>query len=156
MIGLRWNFGAPKPRMRPAAAPAPAPMPMKESAPMPAPKPAPAPVPAAQPRAFLIFFDWDRSNIRPDAQRILEAAARAAKEGNQVRIALTGHADRSGRASYNQRLSEWRAAAAKAALVALGLPANSIATVGRGESQPLVPTADGVREPRNRRVEIQF
>jgi len=154
MIGLRWNFGAPKPRMQSAAAPAPAPM--KESAPMPVPKPAPAPVPVAQPRAFLIFFDWDRTNIRPDAQQILEAAARAVKQGKQVRIALTGHADRSGRTSYNQRLSERRAAAAKAAMVTLGIPASSIATVGRGESQPLVATADGVREPRNRRVEIQF
>jgi len=157
MIGLRWNFGVPKAPVKTVAAPAPAPVP--EAAPMvqaPAPAPKPAPEPAPQPRAFLIFFDWDKSNIRPDARQILEAAARVAKQGKSVRIALTGHADRSGTTRYNQGLSERRAAAAKAAMVALGIPANAISTVGRGESQPLVATADGVREPRNRRVEIQF
>ncbi len=153
MLGLRWRFGAPaaKPQPEPAAAPAPAPAP----APVAQAAPAPTPAPAA-PRSFLIFFDWDKSNIRPDAQKILEAAAAAAKSGARVSIQLTGHADRSGPTRYNQRLSERRANAAKAALVQLGLSANSIATVGRGESQPLVATADGVREPRNRRVEIQF
>jgi len=151
MLGLRWRFGAPaaKPQPEPVAAPAPAP------APAPVAKAAPAPAPAA-PRSFLIFFDWDKSNIRPDAQKILEAAAAAAKSGARVSIQLTGHADRSGTTRYNQRLSERRANAAKAELVKLGLSSGSIATVGRGESQPLVATADGVREPRNRRVEIQF
>jgi OOP family OmpA-OmpF porin len=161
MIGLRWNLGVPKAPVQTAPVPAPAPVaesvPMVQvPAPMPVPQPAPAPEPAAQPRAFLIFFDWDKSNIRPDAQQILEAAARLAKQGKAVRIALTGHADRSGTTRYNQGLSERRAAAAKAVMVALGIPANAISTVGRGESQPLVATADGVREPRNRRVEIQF
>ncbi|MFM2130155.1 MAG: hypothetical protein RL477_1701, partial [Pseudomonadota bacterium] len=148
MVGLRWSFGAPKasPAPAPAAVPAPAP----------APQAAPAPAPAAAPRSFLIFFDWDKSNIRPDAQKILEAAAAAAKAGSSVSIQLTGHADRSGPTRYNQRLSERRANAARDTLVKLGLPANTIATVGRGETQPLVPTDDGVREPRNRRVEIQF
>ena len=49
-----------------------------------------------------------------------------------------------------------RADAVKAEMVRMGVPANDIATVARGESSLLVPTADGVREPRNRRVEIVF
>lgn len=148
MVGLRWRFGGPAPAPKPEPAAAPSPAPVAQAT--------PAPAPAAQPRSFLIFFDWDKSAIRPDAQKILEAAAAAAKAGSQVSIQLTGHADRSGPTRYNQRLSERRANAAKAALQKLGLSAGSIATVGRGEAQPLVPTDDGVREPRNRRVEIQF
>ena len=67
---------------------------------------------------------------------------------------LTGHADRSGPVAYNQRLSERRADAVKARLIREGIPAGQIVTIGRGETQPMVPTADGVREPQNRRVEI--
>jgi hypothetical protein len=69
-------------------------------------------------------------------------------------VTATGHADRSGPEGYNMALSLRRANAVKNSLVRNGVPAASIAVVGRGESQPLVPTADGVREPQNRRVEI--
>lgn len=153
MVGVRFNLTPPAPAPK-----APEPMPAAEPAPAPAPaaKPAPEPAPPAGPRSFLVFFDWDKADIRADARQILEAAARAAKNGNQVRIQLTGHADRSGPAGYNQRLSVRRANNAKEVLVGLGIPANQIGTVGRGETEPLVSTADGVREPRNRRVEIAF
>ncbi len=163
MIGLRYRFAAPKkaPRPRPAAvvapplrpkpAPAPAPMPVAK----PKPKPKPAPPPPA-PRAFLVFFDWNKANIRPDAQQVLDAAAAYAKQRGLVRVNLAGHADRSGPASYNMRLSLRRAQAVRAAFIKLGIKAENISLVGRGESQPLVATADGVREPRNRRVEIAF
>ena len=103
-----------------------------------------------------MFFDWNKSTIRPDAQRVLDAAAAYAKRRGLSRVNLAGHADRSGKTSYNMRLSLRRAQAAKAALVKLGVKAGDISLVGRGESEPLVSTADGVREPRNRRVEIAF
>ena len=64
------------------------------------------------------------------------------------------HADRSGPENYNMALSLRRANAVKDALVREGVPATAISVVGKGETQPLVPTADGVREPQNRRVEI--
>ena len=105
---------------------------------------------------FLVFFDFDRSNITADAQRVIEEAAAAAKAGNVSRIQLTGHTDRSGSDQYNLALGTRRGEAVKQALVRLGIPANSIAVISRGESQPLVPTADGVREPQNRRVEIML
>jgi OmpA-OmpF porin, OOP family len=153
MIGLRWSFGAPEHVMA-QAAPAPAP------APMPAPPPkveAPAPAPApAQPRRFLIFFDWNKATLTPEARSILASAAAAAKQGQVVRIELTGHADRSGPATYNMRLSQRRADAARAQLVRDGIAAGEIVTYAKGETEPLVPTADGVREPQNRRVEIVF
>lgn len=158
MLGLRYRFAAPKraPRPRPAAAVAPPLRPAPAPAPKPMAKPKPAPQPAPQPRSYIVFFDWDRANIRPDAAKVLEAAAAYAKQRGLVRINLTGHADRSGAASYNMRLSLRRAQAVKAALVKLGISAGNISLVGRGESEPLVATADGVREPRNRRVEIAF
>jgi len=117
--------------------------------------PPPAPPPAAAPKKnFLVFFDFDRSNITADAQRVITEAAAAAKAGNVSRIQLTGHTDRSGSDQYNMALSLRRGEAVKQALIRQGIPAASIAVIGRGESQPLVPTADGVREPQNRRVEI--
>ena len=128
------------------AAPPPPPPPMAK----------PMPKPAPPLRSFIVFFDWNRADIRADAQRVLETAAAYVKQRGFARINLVGHADRSGKASYNMGLSQRRADVAKAALVKLGLPASGIETVGRGESAPLVGTADGVREPRNRRVEISF
>jgi len=117
--------------------------------------PQPPPAPAAAPKKnFLVFFDFDRSNITADAQKVITEAATAAKAGNVSRIQLTGHTDRSGSDQYNMALSLRRGEAVKQALIRLGIPAASIAVIGRGESQPLVPTADGVREPQNRRVEI--
>jgi OmpA-OmpF porin, OOP family len=71
-------------------------------------------------------------------------------------IVATGHADRSGPDNYNVRLSERRATAVKNQLVREGVPAGIIQTAGKGERENLVQTADGVREPRNRRVEIVF
>ncbi|MDF3073496.1 MAG: hypothetical protein K0S54_1163 [Alphaproteobacteria bacterium] len=132
-----YNFGAPRRVMaRPVAAP---------------PAPPPAMVPTAN---YIVFFDFDRSNITADAQRVINDAATAAKAGNKSRIQLTGHTDRSGSDQYNMALSLRRGEAVKQALIRLGIPANAIAIIGRGESQPLVPTADGVREAQNRRVEI--
>jgi len=142
MIGLRFALGTP-----PAAAAAPAPVAA----------PAPAPRQEVQaPRSFQVFFDFDKSNIRPDARPIIEEAANNARKGGLSRITLTGHTDRAGSDAYNQRLSIRRAEAVKAELVRLGFNPNDIAVIGKGESDPLVPTADGVREPKNRRVEIVF
>jgi outer membrane protein OmpA-like peptidoglycan-associated protein len=117
-----------------------------------APAPAPAPAPAV-PKTYLVFFDFDKSDITPEAARIIKQAADEAKKGN-VRVIVTGHADRSGATDYNQRLSERRAGAVRAGLVREGVAGNAIQISGRGENENLVPTADGAREPRNRRVEI--
>jgi outer membrane protein OmpA-like peptidoglycan-associated protein len=108
------------------------------------------------PKTYLVFFDFDKSDITPEAARIIKQAADDAKRGNVRLIVATGHADRSGSTQYNQRLSERRAAAVKSALVREGIAEGTIQTAGRGENENLVPTADGVREPRNRRVEIVF
>jgi outer membrane protein OmpA-like peptidoglycan-associated protein len=115
--------------------------------------PPPAP-PPAQTNSFMVFFDWDRSNLSQQALATIGQAANAYKTKGSARVVATGHADRSGPENYNMALSLRRANAVKDALVQNGVPATAISVVGKGESQPLVPTADGVREPQNRRVEI--
>src|SRR5215218_10963231 len=105
---------------------------------------------------YLVFFDLDRATLRPDARAAVgEAAQEYLRQAGAARLALAGHADRSASAAYNRRLSERRVEAVRRELVRLGVPADAIDTVARGEEDPLVPTADGVREPRNRRVEIE-
>jgi outer membrane protein OmpA-like peptidoglycan-associated protein len=116
--------------------------------------PPPAPQAPVAAKSFIVFFDFDRSNITAQAQATINDAVAAAKAGNSTRITLTGHTDRSGSEQYNQALSVRRGEAVKAAMIRGGIPANAIVVIGRGESAPLVPTADGVREPQNRRVEI--
>src|SRR5215472_4367120 len=123
------------------------------AAPPPAP-PAPPPPPTHQ--VYLVFFDWDRYNITPEGMQILEAAAAHWKAGGAVQIQVTGYTDLSGSAGYNQRLSERRANAVAVALQRLGIPRNEMIVAGRGMNDPRVPTALGVREPQNRRVEIVF
>jgi outer membrane protein OmpA-like peptidoglycan-associated protein len=119
-------------------------------------RPAPQPATPAQAEAakFLVFFDWDKATLTPEARRIIASAADEYKRTGSTRIVTTGHTDLSGTPQYNLRLSERRAEAVKAELVRLGVPATVITTIGKGEEDPLVPTKDGVREAQNRRVEI--
>ena len=107
-----------------------------------------------QAASFMVFFDWDRSNLSQQALATIGQAANAFKQKGAARLVATGHTDTSGPADYNMALSLRRANAVKDALVQNGVPANVISVVGRGEQGLLVPTPDGVREPQNRRVEI--
>lgn len=121
-------------------------------------RPAPAPV-AAAPReqSFLVFFDFDKYNITSEGEAVIQrAVANFRRTGQTPRIIATGHADKVGTPEYNMGLSDRRAVAVREALVRAGVPVNDITTEAKGETQPLVPTPDGVREPQNRRVEIAF
>jgi OOP family OmpA-OmpF porin len=122
-----------------------------------APPSAPAAEAAAAPavaRTYLVFFDWDRSDLTDRARQIIGEAAEASRTVQTTRIEVQGHADRSGSAEYNMRLSRRRADTVAAELVRRGVARSIITIEAFGESKPLVPTADGVREPQNRRVEI--
>jgi outer membrane protein OmpA-like peptidoglycan-associated protein len=141
---------APKPAVPPPGAPMAAP---KGVAPQPV---APRAAPTAQTDVakYLVFFDWDKATLTPEARRIIASAAEEYKRTGAAKIVATGHTDLSGTPQYNLELSERRADAVKAELVGLGVPAGVITTIGKGEEDPLVPTKDGVREAQNRRVEI--
>lgn len=148
LAGLRYYFDeAPAAAAAPVAMAAPAPQ---------APRQAPVtkPVVEAAAQNYIIFFDFDQSKITPEAQRILASVASDYKAGKAPKVSLSGHADRSGKDKYNVGLSKRRAEAAEKELVRLGVPANVIATSWAGERENMVPTADGVREAQNRRVEI--
>jgi OOP family OmpA-OmpF porin len=116
--------------------------------------PAPVAQEVVQAKSYLVFFDFDSSQLTADAQSIVASAAADALAGGSPRLDVTGHTDRSGSDAYNQALSIRRATSVQNALIAGGVPAGIIVIRGAGESEPLVPTADGVREPQNRRVEI--
>jgi OOP family OmpA-OmpF porin len=120
-------------------------------------KPTQKPVAMAEPpaRDYLVFFDFDRTEIRADTANILNNVINAIRELKANTVELIGHADRAGATAYNQRLSERRAASVRQYLSGRGV-STQVTTAGRGESDPRVPTADGVREQENRRVEIHL
>ena len=137
LLGLRYAFNVTPPPM--------------EAAPAPAASVAPAPAPS---RSYLVFFDWDKSDLTARAQAIIADAAKNAARVQTTRIAVAGHADKSGTPAYNQTLSLARANNVAAELVRLGVAKSAISISAFGDTKPLVPTAAGVREPQNRRVEI--
>ena len=147
--GLTFNFGAPPPPPPPPPPPAP-------PAPPPPAPPAPPPPPACAPGPYIVFFDWDKSDITPQASAILDNAAAQYAQCGQARVVIAGHADRSGSADYNVGLSQRRADNVAGYLEGRGIPRSVMTTEAFGESRPLVETADGVREPQNRRVEITY
>ncbi|MGE3774940.1 MAG: OmpA family protein [Gammaproteobacteria bacterium] len=121
----------------------------------PPPPPPAAPPPPATPENYLVFFDFDRADITDEGRAVLQNVVDDAAGQTVSRVVATGHADTSGSARYNERLSQRRADAVRAALSDLQLETGGIVTEARGETEPLVPTGDGVREPQNRRVEIK-
>ena len=133
MVGVRYAFGV-----------APAPVEVVQ----------PAPVAQTAARTYLVFFDWDRADLTNRARAIINEAAQATTKVAVTRIEVSGNTDRSGTPQYNLGLSQRRATNVAAELVRLGVPRAAITTQAYGESRPLVQTADGVREPQNRRVEI--
>ena len=121
----------------------------------PPPPPAPIATPAREAaRTYLVFFDWDRADLTTRARAIINEAAQATTRIAVTRIEVSGNTDRSGTPQYNLGLSQRRASNVAAELVRLGVPRAAITTQAYGESRPLVQTANGVREPQNRRVEI--
>ena len=147
--GLTFNFGAPEPAPVPVE-PVPAPLP-------PEPTPAPEPTPVVcTPGPYIVFFEWDKSDITPEAAGILDNAISNYQSCGNAQVMLAGHADRSGTATYNVGLSQRRADAVRAYLEGRGIGGGSISSEAFGEGRPRVDTADGVRELQNRRVEITY
>jgi len=122
--------------------------------PAPPPPAAAAPPPPPPEHNFTVFFDWDRANITPEGQQIVEAAAGTFKSGPPVSVQVIGHTDTSGSAAFNQKLSVRRAQNVGNALAQAGVPPSAMNVSGVGQNDLKVPTPDGVREPQNRRTEI--
>ena len=106
------------------------------------------------PANYTVYFYFDKSVINPAGQAVINDVLADAAKHAPSSVSVTGHADRAGPEDYNMALSLRRADAVRSALIAGGVSADKITVAGRGESEPAVPTADGVREAKNRRVEI--
>ena len=107
-------------------------------------------------RLTLVLFNFDSDTVDAQSVATLDAMANWARAVNAASIGVTGHTDRAGSQSYNINLSLRRALAVRAALVRSGMRTETVSFSGAGETLPRVPTADGVREPLNRRVEIEL
>lgn len=111
-------------------------------------------LPAATDRGWsLIFFAHDSADLSAQARTSLNHTVAVALERPKLNVHITAHTDRSGSSAYNMALSRRRAEAIRDELVRLGVPTQRIKLEWRGESQNLVETNDGVREPQNRRAD---
>jgi len=115
-----------------------------------------ATAPAADPTIYLVFFDFDKSDLSPEATRVIAKAAKAIAAGYRTNIKVDGYTDTSGTVPYNLKLSVRRSQAVQGELIRNGIPGSSIRIEGFGEGDQLTPTPDGVREPQNRRATIDL
>ncbi|MEM8752012.1 MAG: OmpA family protein [Pseudomonadota bacterium] len=103
---------------------------------------------------YIVFFGFDRSDLTSAARGVISDVVAALEGVSNPIVSLVGHADTSGPAEYNVGLSERRVNRVAEAMAASGVNMSGVTRAARGEADPAVPTGDGVREPRNRRVEI--
>lgn len=107
-----------------------------------------------QPRTFLIYFIFGTDTLTEESRAQLPLILDSIKEYPAPEVSIVGHTDRAGPADVNARLALDRAEAIRDVLIEEGLDPNLIEVSSHGEANPVVPTADGVAEPRNRRVEV--
>jgi outer membrane protein OmpA-like peptidoglycan-associated protein len=108
------------------------------------------------PHSYMVFFDFNKSDLTSQAVTIVDTAAKNAGPAHVTQITCTGHTDTVGSDAYNMRLSRRRAESVAAELEKQGIPSGEIEIVAKGKKDLLVPTGDGVREPQNRRVQIVY
>jgi len=114
---------------------------------------------AAQPQrpiSFLLYFLGDSDEYTPESKEAFESVSTEIARRKAAEVVVIGHTDRMGALEYNDTLSLRRAERVRKDFVDRGVPDNAISVAGRGEREPIVPTADEVTEPRNRRVEINI
>lgn len=105
---------------------------------------------------YLVFFNWDSTELGAGARNVLAAVADEVSSNPPSAINVVGHTDTSGAADYNKKLAFKRANAVRDALIANGVDAALLSVDAQGEEELLVETPDNVREPANRRVNISF
>lgn len=148
MFGLRYSFAQPAPAPEPAPAPPPAPIPAAPAAPVVEAGPICENVP------FVVYFEWDSSELSAQAQNVIGDAAERVQDCEVTLVAVEGHTDTSGNPAYNERLSQRRAGIVRDELIQAGVAASLITVEARGEGALAKATPDGVREPLNRRSQV--
>lgn len=104
---------------------------------------------------YTVFFPFDRAQLTPESMKLVDDIKRDLATMPVPEVVVTGHTDLVGSDAYNDELSGRRAEIVRTILVNAGVPIARIDVAARGKREPLVPTRDGVSEPRNRRVEIK-
>jgi peptidoglycan-associated lipoprotein len=113
--------------------------------------------PAAEDKVVLkpIYFEYNKSNIRPEYQPVLEGISKWMGKKSAVQLLVEGHCDERGTDEYNLALGERRALAVRRYLVALGVSADRVHTISYGEEKPAVSGSDEAAWSKNRRVEFK-
>jgi len=106
------------------------------------------------PRHFLLYFESGSNQLTPESEQLLPEILEHVKSRSVPDVTVTGHTDTTGPAESNIALGLSRASAIRDRLVAVGLDLSLVSTESHGEANLLIPTADEIPEPRNRRVEV--
>ena len=106
------------------------------------------------PRSFLLYFQFGSDKLTPESEAELPQILATIREYPAAEVTVIGHTDRVGSEPTNLALGRERAEAIRTRLVTIGIPPGMVDATSHGEKNPLVPTADEVPEPRNRRVEV--
>ena len=112
--------------------------------------------PGASQENRIIYFEFDRFDVKPEYNTILQAHARYLSSNPSARVRLEGHADERGSREYNIGLGEKRAQSVRNVLLLQGAVSDQIATVSFGEERPAVIGSDDEAYSLNRRVEIVY
>jgi outer membrane protein OmpA-like peptidoglycan-associated protein len=107
------------------------------------------------PAQFTLYFVEGKDDFTDESKQVIDSVFAEIAKRPVADVVVIGHTDKVGSDAFNDVLSRQRAEVVRDALQARGIAVDKIATVGRGKREPVVPTADGVAEPRNRRVEVQ-
>jgi peptidoglycan-associated lipoprotein len=113
--------------------------------------------PTAEDKVVLksIYFDYDKSNIRPEFQPVLENISKWLVKRSGSQLLVEGHCDERGTDEYNLALGERRALAVRRYLIALGISADRVHTISYGEEKPADPGHDETAWAKNRRAEFK-
>lgn len=106
------------------------------------------------PKSFMVYFLSGSDDFTEESKSAIASMMDELKQRPSPEVTVIGHTDKVGGDDQNDTLSLQRAGRMKELLVGMGVPTDSIDTAGRGSREPLVDTAEGVDEPRNRRVEV--
>jgi outer membrane protein OmpA-like peptidoglycan-associated protein len=164
-VGFPIFYGAEK---KPAPAPTPEPAPLATPEPTVIPTPAPTPTPQVilVPSVTRIYsfdlrriqFDFDKSTIKPQSMPLLEELGSFLAKHPDAwdKLSVEGHADNTGPAAYNQKLSQARAESVRGVLIGQGAKESAVTAVGYGLTRPLVKENTREARRRNRRVEFHI
>lgn len=106
------------------------------------------------PERFILYFETGTTRLTPYSEGRLPEILKVIGRRTAPEVDVSGHTDTSGTRDFNLRLARDRAEAVRDAIVDIGVDPERITVTSHGQNNPLIPTPDGVAEPRNRRVEV--